>query len=308
MDWERFGIYVFSAFYGYACLTAPYKGRRWLNRLTVFIILLLLMWLPACDDTRTITETEYVDRDVIVTEPYYTRTVYDENMGEFTAEQQDELQTKGYINMRLFYKPQNGSLVWASTMLDASAITSPMVLATSVTTNIDELDYVAGKVGDCARLAASESKTQTIVFDGLPADMPVGAISFWAQITGAPQSPSGAEVAFTTKNVKVRLYKYGGTTYWGSNGATGTPGAGWHHFYVVWNSSTNNIKTYVDGELVNNTTISANAPSVPTISLITVGAYSMAAMIDAVQLFNGPIDVSTALYNAGSGTESIVYQ
>lgn len=112
MDWERFGIYVFSAFYGYACLTAPYKGRRWLNRLTVFIILLLLMWLPACDDTRTITETEYVDRDVIVTEPYYTRTVYDENMGEFTAEQQDELRTKGYLNMRLFYSPRNAGRVW----------------------------------------------------------------------------------------------------------------------------------------------------------------------------------------------------
>jgi hypothetical protein len=30
--------------------------------------------------------------------------VYDENMGEFTAEQQDELRTKGYITMRLFYK------------------------------------------------------------------------------------------------------------------------------------------------------------------------------------------------------------
>lgn len=112
MDWERFGIYVFSAFYGYACLTAPYKGRRWLNRLTVFIILLLLMWLPACDDTRTITETEYVDRDVIVTEPYYTRTVYDENMGEFTAEQQDELRSKGYITMRLFYSTRNAGQIW----------------------------------------------------------------------------------------------------------------------------------------------------------------------------------------------------
>ena len=112
MDWERFGIYVFSAFYGYACLTAPYKGRKWVNRLTVFIILLLLMWLPACDDTRTITETEYVDRDVIVTEPYYTRTVYDENMGEFTAEQQEELRTKGYINMRLFYSPRNAGQIW----------------------------------------------------------------------------------------------------------------------------------------------------------------------------------------------------
>ena len=114
MDWERFGIYVFSAFYGYACLTAPYKGRKWVNRLTVFIILLLLMWLPACDDTRTITETEYVDRDVIVTEPYYTRTVYDENMGEFTAEQQDELRTKGYITMRLFYKTAFPGEVWQS--------------------------------------------------------------------------------------------------------------------------------------------------------------------------------------------------
>ena len=116
MDWERFGIYVFSAFYGYACLTAPYKGRKWVNRLTVFIILLLLMWLPACDDTRTITETEYVDRDVIVTEPYYTRTVYDENMGEFTPEQQAELTSKGYLNMRLFYssepRPGVGGRIW----------------------------------------------------------------------------------------------------------------------------------------------------------------------------------------------------
>ena len=89
----------------------PYSKGMWRKQWGWWFIVFLSVWLWACDD-RTITETEYVDRDVIVTEPYYTRTVYDENMGEFTAEQQDELRTKGYLNMRLFYSPRNAGRVW----------------------------------------------------------------------------------------------------------------------------------------------------------------------------------------------------
>lgn len=90
----------------------PYSKGMWWRQWGWWLIVFLSVWLWACDDTRTITETEYVDRDVIVTEPYYTRTVYDENMGEFTAEQQDELRTKGYITMRLFYSPRNAGRIW----------------------------------------------------------------------------------------------------------------------------------------------------------------------------------------------------
>lgn len=90
----------------------PYSKGMWRKQWGWWFIVFLSVWLWACDDTRTITETEYVDRDVIVTEPYYTRTVYDENMGEFTAEQQDELRTKGYITMRLFYSPRNAGQIW----------------------------------------------------------------------------------------------------------------------------------------------------------------------------------------------------
>ena len=90
----------------------PYSKGMWRKQWGWWFIVFLSVWLWACDDTRTITETEYVDRDVPVTEPYYTRTVYDENMGEFTAEQQDELRTKGYITMRLFYSPRNAGQIW----------------------------------------------------------------------------------------------------------------------------------------------------------------------------------------------------
>ena len=89
----------------------PYSKGMWRKQWGWWFIVFLSVWLWACDD-RTITETEYVDRDVIVTEPYYTRTVYDENMGEFTAEQQDELRTNGYITMRLFYSPRNAGQIW----------------------------------------------------------------------------------------------------------------------------------------------------------------------------------------------------
>jgi hypothetical protein len=90
----------------------PYSKGMWRKQWGWWFIVFLSVWLWACDEPRTITETEYVDRDVIATEPYYTRTVYDENMGEFTAEQQDELRTKGYITMRLFYSPKNSGQVW----------------------------------------------------------------------------------------------------------------------------------------------------------------------------------------------------
>ena len=89
----------------------PYSKGMWRKQWGWWFIVFLSVWLWACDD-RTLTEIEYVDRDVIVTEPYYTRTVYDENMGEFTAEQQNELRTKGYITMRLFYSPRNAGQIW----------------------------------------------------------------------------------------------------------------------------------------------------------------------------------------------------
>ena len=107
----------------------PYSKGMWRKQWGWWFIVFLSVWLWACDDTRTITETEYVDRDVIVTEPYYTRTVYDENMGEFTAEQQDELRSKGYITMRLFYSTVVGVNIWSQV---ASGFEYDIYSATSI--------------------------------------------------------------------------------------------------------------------------------------------------------------------------------
>ena len=90
----------------------PYSKGMWRKQWGWWFIVFLSVWLWACDDEHVV--KEYVDN--VVTEyasgPYYTRTVYDENMGEFTAEQQDELRTKGYITMRLFYSPRNAGRIW----------------------------------------------------------------------------------------------------------------------------------------------------------------------------------------------------
>ena len=94
----------------------PYSKGMWRKQWGWWFIVFLSVWLWACDDEHVV--KEYVDN--VVTEystgPYYTRTVYDENMGEFTAEQQDELRTKGYLNMRLFYssepQPGVGGRIW----------------------------------------------------------------------------------------------------------------------------------------------------------------------------------------------------
>jgi len=90
----------------------PYSKGMWRKQWGWWFIVFLSVWLWACDDEHVV--KEYVDN--VVTEyasgPYYTRTVYDENMGEFTAEQQDELRTKGYITMRLFYSPRNAGQIW----------------------------------------------------------------------------------------------------------------------------------------------------------------------------------------------------
>ena len=287
MDWERFGIYVFSAFYGYACLTAPYKGRKWVNRLTVFIILLLLMWLPACDDTRTITETEYVDRDVIVTEPYYTRTVYDENMGEFTAEQQDELRTKGYLDMRLFYGNRDG-LMYASTVDSVDAILNPTFTNGMVNFTSSGESFAAGKIGDCM------SATSAVwTFEAHAA----GACSFWVYCASSPgahlvllRTPFSNMFAGRDSAV-LRVFGY-------SMNITTTLDA-WHHIYIYWDSSSQKI--YLDGSLIVTETILATGVTTSTLTVTN-------AKIDAIQMFGLPFDFHTELYNSGSGTETPIYR
>ena len=147
----------------------PYSKGMWRKQWGWWFIVFLSVWLWACDDTRTITETEYVDRDVIVTEPYYTRTVYDENMGEFTAEQQDELRTKGYLNMRLFYGNRDGPM-YASTVDSSDAILNPTFINGMVNFTSSGESFPAGKIGDCmsATSAAWTFEVHT-----------TGACSFW---------------------------------------------------------------------------------------------------------------------------------
>lgn len=264
----------------------PYSKGMWRKQWGWWFIVFLSVWLWACDD-RTLTEIEYVDRDVPVAEPYYTRTVYDENMGEFTAEQQDELTSKGYLNMRLFYGNRDG-LMYASTVDSSDAILNPTFTNGTVNFTSSGESFAAGKIGDCMSATSAawtfEAHSTGACSFWVYCASPVGAHSVWLR---TPWS----SVLASRDSAVLRVFGY-------SLNTTTTLDA-WHHIYIYWDSSSQKI--YLDGSLIITETIRITGATTSTLSVVD-------AKIDAIQMFGLPFDFHTELYNAGSGTETPIYR